>query len=123
MLAVDRPHIPPFRGFLDVAGRHPTSSASSFPALVVTVFGLVAIVGLIGVFGALHWYAGYARSLGPTVTVPRVLDKTGAAEKKAEKPSVHDSTGAKAGAGDQADTSETVGSHKSNAKPTVTPGA
>ena len=83
------------------------------PLWYVTVFGLVAIVGLIGVFGALHWYTGYARSLAPVVTVPRVLDK------KAEKPS----GGAKAGAGDQADTSETVGSHKSNAKPTVTPGA
>ena len=89
------------------------------PLWYVTVFGLVAIVGLIGVFGALHWYTGYARSLAPVVMVPRVLDKTGAAEKKAEKPS----GGAKAGAGDQADTSETVGSHKSNAKPTVTSGA
>lgn len=81
------------------------------PLWYVTVFGLVAIVGLIGVFGALHWYAGYARSLAPVVTVPRVLDK------KAEKPS------GSAKPGDQADTSESVGSHKSNAKPTVTPGA
>lgn len=101
----------------------PPPSRRRSPLWYVTVVGLVVIVGLLGVFWALHWYVGYARTMGPTVTVPRVLDKTGAAEKKAEKPSVHDSTGAKAGTGDQADTSETVGSHKSNAKPTVTPGA
>src|SRR5215212_5866329 len=121
------------RGRLDRVSHYPEVSQLSpavtppptrrrSPLWYVTVLSLV-VVGLLGVFGALHWYAGYARGLGPTVTVPRVLDKTGAAEKKAEKPSVHDSTGAKAGAGDQADTSETVGSHKSNAKPTMTPGA
>jgi hypothetical protein len=99
----------------------------------IAVAALVGLVGLTSVFGAVHWYNLYARSLPPAITTPRLLDKNNptekkaeAAEKKAEKTSGAEAgvkDGAAAGSGAQSDASQKVGSHKSTAKPTSTPGA
>ena len=92
----------------------------------IAVAALVGLVGLTSVFGAVHWYNLYARSLPPAITTPRLLDKNNPTEKKAEKTSGAEAgvkDGAAAGSGAQSDASQKVGSHKSTAKPTSTPGA
>jgi hypothetical protein len=105
----------------------------------IVVSTLVGIVGLTAVFGGVHWYNLYARSLPTAITTPRLLDSNGTAEKKAEKAekaaggnaekAVSDGkSGTKASAKDQAGAdqsgaTEKVGSHKSTARPTTTPGA
>lgn len=98
----------------------------------IGVYALIGIVGLTAVFGAVHWYNVYARSLPSAITTPRLLDKNNPAEKKAEaaEKKAEKTSGSEAGvkddpsasAGAQPDTSQKVGSHKSTAKPTSTPG-
>jgi len=121
---------------MSLAATPPTPTSHS-RLWYITVYSLVGIVGLTTIFGAVHWYNLYVRSLPPAITTPRLLDKNSpaekkaeAAEKKAEKTSGAEagvkagaSAGAGASTGDQADTTEKVGSHKSTAKPTSTPGA
>jgi hypothetical protein len=103
----------------------------------IAVYTVVGIVGLAAVFGAVHWYNLYARSLPPAITTPRLLDSNGSAEKKAEKAEkaaggnaedvVSDGkSGSKAGPAasttNQANASEKASGHKA-ARPTSTPGA
>jgi hypothetical protein len=92
----------------------------------IAVYSLIGIVSLTTLAGAVHWYNLYARSLGPVVTAPRLLDKGGAVEKpKAEKAGSGEKTGGSAtpSAAEQDDAAAKVGHHKSSAKPTQTPGA
>jgi hypothetical protein len=117
---------------MSLAATPPSQSRHSRQWYIV-VFSLVGIVGLGAVFGGVHWYNGYARSLPPAVTTPRLLDKNNPAEKKAEaaEKKAEKTSGAEAGvkaspsagAGDQANATEKVSSHKPAAKPTSTPGA
>ena len=78
---------------------------------VVTI-GIVVVVILGALFGAVHLYSQYAHTLGPLPTRQHTADK--AAPARSEDP--------KATAGDGTDTPKKVGGDKSHTKATTTPG-
>lgn len=119
---------------MSVAESPPTQTRRS-RQWYIGVFALVGIVGLAAVFGAVHWYNLYARSLPAAITTPRLLDSNGAAEKKAEKAEKaaggnaeqvvggeKPASAEKSGGADKSG-SEKVSGHKPTAKPTASPGA
>jgi hypothetical protein len=91
----------------------------------VATIGLVVIVCLAGLFGAVHLYSLYAQSLGPIPTRQHTVEKSSPTEKpKTPKASSGEKAGAAgtASSDDSEDTGEKVGGDRTHAKATTTPG-